>query len=96
MAADSEEILHRFLPDMDNVELLEETDVIVDANWKVIQENSIEGYHFDLSGPVHKDLAALIDFECYRLTAFDKCWSYTGPPNSEVSHAYDKPLEGAT
>ena len=96
LAAGSEEILQRFLPDMDDVELLEETDVIVDANWKVIQENSIEGYHFDLSGPVHKDLAALIDFEGYRLTAFDKWWTYTGPPNSEVSHAYGKPLEGAT
>ena len=72
MAADSEEILHRFLPDMGNVELIEETDVIVDANWKVIQENSIEVYHFELSGPVHKDLAALIDFEGYGLTAFDK------------------------
>ena len=96
LAAGSEEIMHRFLPDMDNLELLEETDVIVDANWKVIQENSIEGYHFDLSGPVHKDLAALIDFAGYRLTAFDKWWTYTGPPNSEVSHAYGQPLEGAT
>ena len=96
LAAGSEEIMHRFLPDMDTLELLEETDVIVDANWKVIQENSIEGYHFDLSGPVHKDLAALIDFAGYRLTAFDKWWTYTGPPNSEVSHAYGQPLEGAT
>ena len=96
LAAGSEEIMRRLLPDMDNLELLEETDVIVDANWKVIQENSIEGYHFDLSGPVHKDLAALIDFAGYRLTAFDKWWTYTGPPNSEVSHAYGQPLEGAT
>mgnify|MGYP001444557215 FL=1 len=96
IAAGSEEIMHRFLPDMDNLELLEETDVIVDANWKVIQENSIEGYHFDLSGPVHKDLAALIDFKDYRLTAFDKWWTYTGPPNSEVSYAYGQALEGAT
>ena len=64
--------MRRFLPDMDNVELLEETDVIVDANWKVIQENSIEGYQFDLSGPVHNELAALIDFQGYKLTAFDK------------------------
>ena len=85
-----------FLPNMDNVELLEETDVIVDANWKVVQENSIEGYHFDLSGPVHKDLAALIDFKGYRLTAFEKWWTYAAPSNTKVSHAYGKPLEGAT
>ena len=96
MAAGSEKIMRRFLPDMDNVELIEETDVIVDANWKVIQENSIEGYHFDLSGPVHKDLAALIDFQGYKLTAFDKWWTYIGPPNKDVTHAYGEPLEGAT
>ena len=35
--------------------------VLVAANWKVIQENSIEGYHFDYSGPVHKQLVKLID-----------------------------------
>ena len=96
MAAGSEKIMRRFLPDMDNVELIEETDVIVDANWKVIQENSIEGYHFDLSGPVHKDLAALIDFQGYKLTAFDKWWTYIGPPNKDATHAYGEPLEGAT
>ena len=96
MAVGSEKIMRRFLPDMDNVELIEETDVIVDANWKVIQENSIEGYHFDLSGPVHKDLAALIDFQGYKLTAFDKWWTYIGPPNKGTTHAYGEPLEGAT
>lgn len=96
LAAGAEEEMRRFLPDLDNVELVEETDVIVDANWKVIQENSIEGYHFDLSGPVHKDLAALINFGGYTLTAHDKWWTYVGPPNPEATHAYGQPLEGAT
>lgn len=91
----AEEKMREYLPDLDNVELVEETDVIVNANWKVIQENSIEGYHFDLSGPVHKDLAALIDFENYTLTAHDDWWTYIGPP-TEATEAYGKPLEGAT
>ncbi|AGI74372.1 putative dioxygenase alpha subunit [Octadecabacter arcticus 238] len=96
MAAGAEEIMRKYMPDMDDVELVEETDVIVYANWKVIQENAVEGYHFDLSGPVHKDLAALIDFKGYTLTAYDKYWTYIGPPNKEVTHAYGLPLEGAT
>lgn len=96
MAAGAEEEMRRFLPDLDNVELVEETDVIVDANWKVIQENSIEGYHFDLSGPVHKELAALIDFKGYTLTPNGKWWTYVGPPNQDVTHAYGRPLKGAT
>jgi choline monooxygenase len=96
MAKGAEEEMRRFLPDLDNVELVEETDVIVEANWKVIQENSIEGYHFDLSGPVHKDLAALIDFEGYRLTPHGDWWTYIGPPNTAATSAYGVPLEGAT
>jgi len=96
MMAGAEAEMRTYLPDMDDVELAEETDVIVNANWKVIQENSIEGYHFDLSGPVHKDLAALIDFKGYRLTAYQNYWTYIGPPNNNVTHAYGLPLDGAT
>lgn len=96
IAAGAEAEMRRFLPDMDNVELVEETDVIVNANWKVIHENSIEGYHFDLSGPVHKDLAALIDFQGYRLTPHGQWWTYIGPPVSGATEAYGVPLDGST
>ncbi|TDQ83355.1 choline monooxygenase [Dongia mobilis] len=88
--------MRRFLPDLDNVKLVEEVDVIVDANWKVIQENSIEGYHFDLSGPVHKHLASLIDFNQYRLTPRERWWTYMAPPNPNAKEAYGLPIAGAT
>lgn len=88
--------MRRFLPDLDNVKLVDEVDVIVDANWKVIQENSIEGYHFDLSGPVHKHLASLIDFDQYRLTPRDQWWTYMAPPNPGAEQAYGLPIKGAT
>ena len=96
MARGAEAEMLRYMPDLHNLKLVEETDVIVDANWKVIQENSIEGYHFDLSGPVHKDLAALIDFTGYRLTPHGEWWTYIGPPNPGTTHAYGVPLAGAT
>ena len=62
MAPGAEAEIRRFIPDLDRLTLLEEVDVPVAANWKVIQENSIEGYHFDQSGPAHKQLVQLIDF----------------------------------
>lgn len=96
LASGAEAEMRRFLPDLDNLELDSETDVIVDANWKVIQENSIEGYHFDLSGPVHKDLAALINFSGYRLTPHGSWWTYIGPPNTGAKAAYGVPLAGST
>jgi len=92
--ADAE--MMKFLPDLDDLELIEEVDVIVPANWKIIQENSIEGYHFDLSGPAHKELTALIDFKSYRLTEHDLWWTYMAPPKPGTSTAYGAPLDGAS
>jgi carnitine monooxygenase subunit len=85
-----------YLPDRANMTLIEEVDVVVPANWKIIMDNSIEGYHFGLSGPVHKELAALIEFKQYSLEAHDKWWSYIGPPKPGATAAYGAPLAGAT
>ncbi len=96
MASGAEVEMRKFLPDLDNLKLVEEVDVVVPANWKVIQENAIEGYHFDLSGPVHKHLASLIDFASYRLTPHGEWWTYMAPPNPDAKDAYGLPINGAT
>ena len=96
MAPGAEAQMRRFLPDLDGLTLIEEVDVPVAANWKVIQENSIEGYHFSYSGPVHKQLARLIDFENYTLTAHGGWWTYIGPPKPGSAEAYGQPLANAT
>jgi choline monooxygenase len=96
MAPGAEAELRRYLPDLDRLELVEVVDVPVAANWKVIQENSIEGYHFEHSGPAHKALVGLIDFAGYRLTPHGEYWTYIGPPRAGTTHAYGEPLAGAT
>jgi choline monooxygenase len=96
IAPGAEAEMRRFLPDLDRMRLIEEVDVIVPANWKVIMDNSIEGYHFGLSGPVHKHLAGLIDFKRYQLQPRDTWWTYIGPPKPGASEAYGQPLAGAT
>ena len=96
MAPGAEAEMRRFLPDLDRLVLVEEVDVPVAANWKVIQENSIEGYHFSFSGPVHRELAQLIDFDGYTLTPRGDWWTYIGPPKPGTTQAYGVPLEGAT
>jgi choline monooxygenase len=96
MAPGAEAKIRQYIPDLDRLTLVQMVDVPVAANWKVIQENSIEGYHFDYSGPVHKQLVKLIDFEGYSLEAHDKYWTYIGPPHRGVTHAYGHPLAGAS
>jgi choline monooxygenase len=95
IAAGAEAEIRRHIPDLDRLTLLEEVDVPVAANWKVIQENSIEGYHFDYSGPAHKQLVQLIDFSGYTLEAHGEWWSYSGPPRQGMTHAYGVALAGA-
>lgn len=96
MAPEAEAEIRAFIPDLDRLTLIEEVDVPVAANWKVIQENSIEGYHFDNSGPAHKQLVQLIDFGGYTLKPRGEWWTYIGPPRKAASHAYGLPLEGAS
>jgi phenylpropionate dioxygenase-like ring-hydroxylating dioxygenase large terminal subunit len=96
MAPSADTEIRRFIPDLDRLTLIDEVDVPVAANWKVIQENSIEGYHFDQSGPAHKQLVRLIDFAGYRLTPHGNWWTYIGPPTVGATHAYGVPLAGAT
>jgi carnitine monooxygenase subunit len=96
MAPEADAEIRRFIPDLDRLKLIEEVDVPVPANWKVIQENSIEGYHFDNSGPAHKQLVQLIDFAGYTLKPRGEWWTYIGPPKKDATHAYGLPLEGAT
>jgi choline monooxygenase len=87
------EEMHRVFPDLDKMRLIEEQDVIVPANWKVIMDNSIEGYHFKLSGPCHIDLAKLIDFTGYKLAKRDNWWTYIAPANLEAQTAYGVELK---
>lgn len=84
----ADEEMYRVFPHLDSMRLVQESDVVIPANWKVIMDNSIEGYHFRLSGPCHVDLAALIDFDGYTLSQYDKWWTYIGPPNRDVTEAY--------
>lgn len=88
----ADKAMYDVFPELDAMQLIEEQEVVVPANWKVIMDNSIEGYHFRLSGPCHVDLASLIDFSGYKLDTHDKWWSYIGPPNKDVTEAYDIPL----
>jgi len=91
----AEETMRPYFPDLDDLVFVEEVDYLVDTNWKVIIDNEIEGYHFQLSGPVHKELAHLIDFKGYTMTPHGKWWDFKGPPKP-VKTAFGHPIEGAS
>jgi len=90
----AEEAMRAFFPDLDDLVFEEEVDMIVDCNWKTIIDNEIEGYHFQLSGPVHKELARLIDFKGYAMTPHGRWWDFKGPPK-KVTQAFGHEIAGA-
>lgn len=94
--AGAEETMNERFPDIHDLRFVSEKDFIVPANWKVIMDNNIEGYHFELSGPVHTGLADLIQFDGYKLTPHEKWWTYTAPANMELEHAYGVPVDAAS
>ncbi|MHC8508357.1 MAG: aromatic ring-hydroxylating oxygenase subunit alpha [Rhodospirillales bacterium] len=87
------EAMTPFLKDLDDLTFVQEVEYTVDCNWKVIVDNSIEGYHFQLSGPCHRELAELINFDGYTLTAHGKWWEYKGPP-VKVEKAFGHDIAG--
>ena len=78
--AGAEAAMRPFFPDLDDIALVNELEYVIDANWKVIIDNAIEGYHFQLCGAVHRELASLIDFTKYTLQSGGLWMDFKGPP----------------
>lgn len=88
--AGAEAEMRPFFPDLDDIALVNEVEYVVDANWKTIIDNAIEGYHFQLCGPVHRELASLIDFSKYTLQSSEFWMDFKGPPIPvEKAFGYD-------
>jgi len=56
-----EDTLRRHMPDLDRMVWTDQADFDIAANWKVVAENSLDGYHVFLSGPAHRNLGELMD-----------------------------------
>ena len=82
-------------PDLDSLQYHSESDFLVDANWKVVIDNAIEGYHFAQSGPVHQALVDLVEFDKYALTSHGNWWTFAGPSKAGLTHAFGEPIDGA-
>ena len=86
--AGADDEIRAYCPDLGSLRLIDEQEYRVAANWKVIVDNEIEGYHFPLSGPVHRELALIIDYERWDPTAHGKWWVFKSPPKPGVTNAY--------
>ncbi|MEX2649599.1 MAG: aromatic ring-hydroxylating dioxygenase subunit alpha [Alphaproteobacteria bacterium] len=90
--AGAEAEIRRYCPDLDDVRLIDEHDYHVAANWKVVMDNAIEGYHFPQSGRFHKELTDIIDYDRWDPSAHGAWWSFKGPPRPGLTHAYGAAL----
>lgn len=79
-------------PDMADMQLDSEEDMIVPVNWKVIVDNAIESYHVMLSGPCHKELADFLDFEKDLPICRGNWWTLGGPIKPGLDHMFGVPI----
>ena len=89
-----EEAVLKWLPDARRVVTASRKDFDIAANWKVVVENAIEGYHFPNSGPCHKELCDLIDMAGTRLEVHENWFAVIAPPGRNTKNVYPFPLGG--
>lgn len=82
-------------PDLDNLEFHSRTDFEIAANWKVVVENAIEGYHFDLSGECHRSFSETMNRKKGNAVTNHEGWiSFFIGPGESTNTAYPFPREG--
>lgn len=94
MIPGAEQRLSERFPDLKDMQLLSKKDYVIDANWKIVIENAIEGYHFKFSdmGPYHKELCANVTCDAYDPSAFGNYWIYQGIANAAANEPYGQKL----
>ena len=96
MVRDAEDLIVGRFPDIEEVELVSTKSYDVDANWKIIVENAIEGYHFKTSGGrFHRQLTRLIRYEEYDPSAGGKWWIYQGRSDEVPAEVYGEEIGDA-
>ena len=84
----ADSLILKHAPDMSNLRFESEHDFVVPVNWKVVMDNNIESYHLTLSGPAHKELTSMIDFEQYLPRTYENWWVLLGPAKSGKREFY--------
>lgn len=89
-----EEAIQKWFPDVGRIVTASQKDFDIKANWKVVVENAIEGYHFPNSGPYHKELCDIIDMDGTKLEVHDNWLAIIAPPGKNELGVYPFPADG--
>ena len=89
-----EEQIYKWFPDVDRIVAASQKDFDIKANWKVVVENAIEGYHFPSSGPCHKELCDIIDMDSTTIEVHENWLGVIAPPGKNETGVYPFPTDG--
>ena len=88
----ADEVIYQHAPDMADLKLESVQDFVAPANWKVVVDNGIEGYHLTLSAPAHKELARVLDFKKFLPEVHDNWWVLAGPTKPDLKEIYGEKI----
>jgi phenylpropionate dioxygenase-like ring-hydroxylating dioxygenase large terminal subunit len=83
-----EETFRDLVPDLDRMVWTEQANFDIAANWKVVAENGLDGYHVFLSGPAHKALGELMDGHNLKMTTHEGWAKLHAHAGTGANHAY--------
>jgi choline monooxygenase len=89
LAPGFEEAVRRFVPDLDRMRRIERADFDIAANWKVVVENALDGYHVFLSGPAHRAFGRIMDGHRLRMINRPGWIALHGPEGTPDNGVYD-------
>ena len=89
-----EDCVRQWFPEVEDVRVASQKDFEIEANWKVVVENAIEGYHFPNSGPIHRELCDIIDLPGTKLQIHDNWLAIISLPGENKGDVYPWPVDG--
>jgi len=81
--------LQRYMPNLDRMVRVDRQDFDIAANWKVVAEDGIDGYHVFLSGPAHRAFGRFMDGHGLRMINRPDWILLHAGPGSPDSGVYD-------
>lgn len=94
LAPGLDKAIAKHIPDVDTAIFFEGNKTTLPINWKTQVDNAIDTYHFQFSGPAHRELTNSMEFDGFQREAHEYWLVEWGLPGSPEFSGYDFDSEG--
>jgi phenylpropionate dioxygenase-like ring-hydroxylating dioxygenase large terminal subunit len=89
LAPGLDEAIRAHVPDVETAVLFEGNKTTLPINWKTQVDNAVDTYHFQFSGPAHRELTGSMEFSGFQRETHDYWLVEWGLPGNPAQSGYD-------